>query len=44
MNRQNGYLMIMNCVWLQEWTNSLPLKTKLLILVIHIRHGIVLDE
>lgn len=24
MNRQNGYLMIMNCVWLQEWTNSLP--------------------
>lgn len=28
----------MNCVWLQEWTNSLPLKTKLLILVIHIQH------
>lgn len=30
MNRQNEYLMIMNCVWLQEWANSPPLKTKLM--------------
>lgn len=28
MNRQNGYLMIMNCVWLQEWANSPPLKNE----------------